>query len=118
MVGSRNPSASGERLAGFDEKLHQLDLEHDVPTESDLGAARDLREESWRLVRAVLCGDPAPEESAKFVAQFRAETLEGARAAGMRAVLIDRTGAAGENPGVERIASLADLPGMLGRLDS
>jgi putative hydrolase of the HAD superfamily len=41
------------------------------------------------------------------------EDGEGARAAGLRAVLIDRTGRHADRPGVARVDSLAALPGMI-----
>jgi putative hydrolase of the HAD superfamily len=41
------------------------------------------------------------------------EDAEGARAAGLRAVLIDRVGRHVDRPGVTRIDSLAALPGMI-----
>jgi uncharacterized protein YhaN len=65
---------AGTRLADLDEKLRRLDFQHDVPTEDDLAAARELREEGWRLVQSALHGKSP--DSAAFLAEFRAASLE------------------------------------------
>jgi putative hydrolase of the HAD superfamily len=56
----------------------------------------------------------APQE-AIFVGDSLETDVAGARATGVRALLIDRTGSSPADAGVERIASLADLPVLLGR---
>jgi putative hydrolase of the HAD superfamily len=50
---------------------------------------------------------------ALHVGDSPAEDAEGARAAGLAAVLIDRAGRHAERPGVARIDSLTALPGMI-----
>jgi len=58
--------------------------------------------------RALELAGAAPSE-ALHVGDSLANDVEGARAAGIRAVLVDRTGG-GPAPGVETLASLAGLP--------
>lgn len=68
------------QLSEQDQRLRQLDLEHDVPTEEALTEARRRREEGWRLLRALLRDGEAPSKGAEaFLAQFPgADTLEAA----------------------------------------
>jgi uncharacterized protein YhaN len=75
---ARQQQAIGERLAAEDDsirllesRLQHLELEQDVPTEEGLRAARQQRDEGWRLVKASwLDGAPDDEEAAPFVAAF------------------------------------------------
>ena len=60
--------------------------------------------------RAATGSTPA---EALHVGDSPAEDGEGARAAGLRAVLIDRTGRHADRPGVVRVDSLADLAGIV-----
>jgi uncharacterized protein YhaN len=61
----------------LNEKLQQLELQQEVPTEADLNEARALREEGWRLVRGALREEKKPRDAAKFLDRFpEAETLE------------------------------------------
>jgi putative hydrolase of the HAD superfamily len=55
----------------------------------------------------------AEPAQAVHVGDSPAEDCDGARAAGLRAVLIDRTGRHGDRPGIARVDSLAALPGMI-----
>ncbi len=56
------------------QKLEQLELEGEVPTEEDLAAARALRDRGWQLVRDVWQQGPlAAERLAEFLARFPTE---------------------------------------------
>ncbi len=75
---AREQQALAERLAAEDDAIRQLetqlqslDLQHDVPTEEALLAARNRREQGWRLVKAEWL-DKAPEgqDLAAFLAEF------------------------------------------------
>lgn len=66
------------QLEDTDEKLRQLGLQQDVPTEEDLAAARARRDEGWRLIRAALRSEKV-EDAALYIAAFAdAESLEAA----------------------------------------
>jgi uncharacterized protein YhaN len=75
---ARQRQASTERLAAEDDSIRQLEtrlqsleLQHDVPTEEALLAARHRREAGWRLVkRAWLDRAADGEDTAGFVAEF------------------------------------------------
>jgi len=50
-------------------KLEALRLEFDLPTEADLQAARERRQQGWQLIRKTLAADPpAPEDLRTFIA--------------------------------------------------
>jgi uncharacterized protein YhaN len=75
---ARAQQALAERLAAEDDSIRQLetqlqslDLQHDVPTEEALLAARNRREQGWRLIKAAWL-DRAPEgqDLAAFLAEF------------------------------------------------
>jgi len=59
-----------EKAAGeLSQKLNALRLEFDLPTEVDLHAARELREQGWQLVRKTwLAREDFPEDVRGFVA--------------------------------------------------
>jgi uncharacterized protein YhaN len=62
----------GERRE-VDRQLEALQIEHAVPTEQDLLAARHLRDDGWQLVRSRLADAPASEEAVNdFVRNFPA----------------------------------------------
>ena len=75
---SREQQAIAERLAAEDDAIRQLetqlqsmDLQHDVPTEEVLLAARTSREQGWRLVKSAwLDKSPEGEDLAAFLAEF------------------------------------------------
>ena len=64
------------------------------------------------FAQALACHGAEPAQ-ALHVGDSPVEDCEGARAAGLRAVLIDRTGRHADRPGVARVDSLAALPGMI-----
>ena len=64
------------------------------------------------FARALACHGVEPAQ-ALHVGDSPVEDGEGARAAGLRGVLIDRTGRHADRPGVARVDSLAALPGMI-----
>jgi len=65
------------------------------------------------IVRAALRRLRCPAGKALMVGDSPETDVAGARAAGVRAVLIDRTGAASDIPGVERIFTLDGLDELL-----
>jgi len=75
---TRQRQAVAERLAAEDDSIRQLEtrlqsleLQQDVPTEEALLAARDRREEGWRLVKAAwLDSAPEGEDVGVFLAEF------------------------------------------------
>ena len=71
--------AAEANLAGLDQRIEQLQLAGDVPSEAELGAARSRRESGWRLVReAWLGGKPNAKAEADFVAASEGGDLAGA----------------------------------------
>jgi uncharacterized protein YhaN len=75
---TRQREALAERLAAADDsireletRLQSLELQHDMPTEAALLAARTLREQGWRLVKGAWL-DRAPEgqDLAAFLTEF------------------------------------------------
>jgi uncharacterized protein YhaN len=61
-----------EELAQIDTELQMIEITHDVPTEENLIAARDLRDAGWRLIRRKVEGnDPAVKDVHGFTEQFR-----------------------------------------------
>ncbi|SIO46935.1 Uncharacterized protein YhaN [Singulisphaera sp. GP187] len=64
-------NAESKSVKQLEAKLRALDLHQDVPTEDDLRAARQRRDEGWRLIRvAGLTPADDTAESAAFVAEF------------------------------------------------
>lgn len=62
-------AAAEKNLAALDQRIEQLQLAGDVPSEAELGAARARRESGWRLVReAWLAGKSNAQAEAEFVA--------------------------------------------------
>lgn len=62
-------------LVHIDIELKSMDLAQEVPTESDLVAARALRDQGWRLISEKLAGhEPDPAESREFIARFEKAT--------------------------------------------
>jgi len=60
-----------DELSQLDQSIQQLRLQADVPTESDLSAARATRAEGWRLVRrAWQQRELDPDETAAFIARL------------------------------------------------
>jgi len=58
-------------LADIDQQVEALRLEQDVPSEADLHAAREHRDEGWQLIRQMLdAGDAADGEVRQFIEQF------------------------------------------------
>ncbi len=58
-------------LIHIDIELTGMDLAQEVPTESDLDAARSLRDEGWRLISRQLTGHaPDPAEHLEFTTRF------------------------------------------------
>lgn len=67
------------QLDEVDQRLQQLDLQHDVPTEEDLATARTNRDNGWRLLRARLNGNVLSAEEQAFLLAFPgADSLENA----------------------------------------
>lgn len=66
-----------------------------------------------RIFRAALSQVGVPPERAVMVGDSLAHDVAGARAVGMRGVLLARHGAAAVDPGVPVIASLRELPPLL-----
>ena len=74
----RDQSAVVERLTDEDDAIRQLeaqlqslDLQHDVPTEEALLAARGRRDQGWRLVKATwLDKAPSGQDLTTFLAEF------------------------------------------------
>ena len=66
------------------------------------------------FARALACHGAEPAD-ALHVGDSPVEDAEGARAAGLRAVLIDRAGRHADRPGIARVDSLAALPEMIRR---
>jgi uncharacterized protein YhaN len=54
-------AADSEEIGQLESKLQALDLERDVPTENDLRAARDRRDQGWKLVRSAWLDDDGLE---------------------------------------------------------
>ncbi len=81
-----------------------------VTLSSQIGATKPARA---IFARALARHDAEPGQ-ALHVGDSPVDDGEGARAAGLRAVLVDRTGRHPQPPGVARIDSLAALPGLIG----
>ena len=61
------------RCNAAEQKLEQIQLEGEVPTEEDLAAARQVRDLGWRLVlEGWREGSPNPQRLAEFLAHFPA----------------------------------------------
>ena len=97
------------RVLGILEGLGLAPWFGSVTLSSEVGAtkpaalifARALERQGIASAQALHVGDSLPEDA------------EGARAAGLRAVLIDRRGRHADRPGIERVTSLADLPELI-----
>jgi putative hydrolase of the HAD superfamily len=76
----------------------------------DVGAAKP----DPRIFQAALSRHQLLPREAIHVGDHRVEDVEGARASGMTPILIHRNGKAGEVDG-ERIGSLLELPGLIGK---
>jgi putative hydrolase of the HAD superfamily len=84
-----------------------LDLVDAVVSSAEAGAAKP---DPAPFLRALELAGAAPSE-ALHAGDSAANDVAGARAAGIRPVLVDRAG--NGSPGVERVGSLAELPSLL-----
>lgn len=76
---ARQIAAAEANLAALDQRIEQLQLAGDVPSETELGAARARRETGWRLVReAWLGGNSNAQAEADFAASSGGDDLAGA----------------------------------------
>jgi uncharacterized protein YhaN len=61
-----------EELAQMDTELRMMEITHDVPTEENLIAARNLRDTGWHLIRRKVEGDdPGANDMHGFTKQFK-----------------------------------------------
>jgi len=61
-----------DRLAEIEQRIEQLQLEQEVPTEEDLQNSRNKRDQGWRFVQSKLEGNLSPaEELADFIQWFQ-----------------------------------------------
>ncbi len=84
-----------------------LELVDGVVSSAEVGAAKP---DPAPFARGLELAGVAPED-ALHVGDSLENDVAGARAAGVRAVLVDRAGAA--PPGVEAVRSLAEVPSLL-----
>jgi putative hydrolase of the HAD superfamily len=84
-----------------------LELVDGVVTSADAGAAKP---DAAVFVRALELAGAAPDRAVHVGDSLRND-VEGARALGIRAILVERGGAGA--PGVESVSSLAELPSLL-----
>ena len=94
-------------LAGWLEAAGVLELVDGMVTSAEAGAAKP----DAAIFRRALARAGAERGDAVHVGDSLENDVAGARAAGIRAVLVRRTGA--PPPGVEAIRSLAELPALL-----
>ncbi|MBW3597444.1 MAG: hypothetical protein KY475_09235, partial [Planctomycetes bacterium] len=74
---SEQRGEASRRVSELDQRLRQLDLEHDVPTEESLSEARRRRDACWRDVRALLRdGARQPEDGESLEAAFERSVVE------------------------------------------
>ena len=65
-----------DTIAETDRQIEELKLVGDVPTEVDLQALRDMREQGWQLVRSILEGKSIAEEEVQgFIKQFQPSSI-------------------------------------------
>jgi putative hydrolase of the HAD superfamily len=84
-----------------------------VTLSSEVGATKPAR----AIFARALERHGVDPTQAVHVGDSRVEDCEGARAAGLRAVLIDRGGRHTDRPGLVRVGTLAALPGLVRRAD-
>ncbi|MFI5454470.1 MAG: AAA family ATPase [Isosphaerales bacterium] len=118
---TRQRQASAERLAAEDDSIRQLEtrlqsleLQQDVPTEEALLAARNRREEGWRLVKlAWLDSAPEGDDTAVFLAEF----APGGTLAAAYEQTVQRTDAIADrlHREADRVARKAELLAQLGQ---
>jgi putative hydrolase of the HAD superfamily len=80
-----------------------------IVTSAEVGARKPDR----RIFEAALAAVQCPPDRALVVGDSLEIDVAGGRAAGIRSVLIDRRGAAGELDDTERIATLDNLPALM-----
>jgi len=118
---TRQRQTSAERLAAEDDSIRQLEarlqsleLQQDVPTEETLLAARNRREEGWRLVKAAWLDSASDGED---VAVFLAEFAPGGPLAAAYEQSVERSDAIADrlHREADRVARKAELLAQLSR---
>ena len=62
-----------QELQECQQRIEQLVLQQDVPTEADLVAARERRTHGWKLVKGAWLGDEQTAQSAALIQEFSGE---------------------------------------------